>query len=93
MPDVNKKSSHIPEFAGDIESFTGSLIVDTGLREVQSIVPGLAQAQTAGASSATATLQTLVPGTTLKAKLEVWESDGTTASEEAASVSWMALGR
>jgi hypothetical protein len=32
------KSSHIPELAGAIETITGEIVVDTGLRDIQTFV-------------------------------------------------------
>ena len=37
-----KKSTHLSEVAGDIETVTGELIVDTGLRDIQSMTVSFA---------------------------------------------------
>ena len=87
------KSTHIPEYAGDIVDVTGSLIVDTGLREVQSFSVSLAQQASATEAIADGVLGDIEPGGTQKLTLEVFAADGATPGAAAAKVSWMALGK
>ena len=87
------KSTHIPEYAGDIAEVTGSLIVDTGLREVQSFSATLATQSTATEASVDATLGEIEPGGTQKLTLETWAADGATPGVNPVKVAWMALGK
>ena len=45
------KSTHIPEYSGDIVEVTGSLTVETELRDVQSLSVSLAQGSTAASAT------------------------------------------
>lgn len=89
---VAPKNSHLPEVAGGIATVTGSLIVDTGLRKLQSAVATLGADSTATDSIVTMTLETLVPGGTQKINIKVWAVDGTTAGVTATPVHWLAVG-
>lgn len=86
------RSTHLPAVAGGIETVTGTLVIDTGLREVQAIAHGLAQDAVATAASTSVTLAAAVGGR-VKATLKVWKADGATAGDTAAKVSWIALGK
>ena len=85
----NPKSTHIPETAGAIETVTGSLVVDTGLRNVQSFAVTLASIPNANAASVAGTLADDKRTLTLL----VVKADGVTAGSVAASVAWTALGK
>lgn len=86
------KSTHIPEYAGDVEEVTGTLIVDTELREVQSFSATLAQDSTATEASVSAVLGDIVPGGTQKLTLQTWAADGVTPGVNPVKVAWMAVG-
>ena len=87
-------STHIPQFSGTTSAVGsgGTLIVDTGLRNLQSFSCSLAQDAGANASSVSWELVTQVAGTTRKVTLKTWKANGATAGSVAASVSWLALG-
>lgn len=87
------RSTHIPEYAGDVVWVTGSLVVDTGLREVQSFSASLATQATATEAIVDAVLGEIIPGGTQKLTLEVFAVDGVTPGAAAVKVSWMALGK
>lgn len=87
------KSTHIPEYAGDVVEVTGSLIVDTGLREVQAFSATLAAQSSATEAIVDAVLGAIEPGGTQKLTLEVFAVDGTTPGASAVKVAWMALGK
>jgi len=89
------QSKHLPETSGAIETVpaaSGTLTIDTGLRDMMSFSCSLAQ--DAGAAVAGVSWETIaqVPGGTQKVTLKTWEDDGTTAGSAAALVSWIALG-
>jgi len=86
------KSPHIPEVAGAIATVTGTLLVDTGLREIQSFSVSLAQATGTATAVVTAVVQAVAAGQTAKLLLQAWEDDTTTASSAAAQVAWLAIG-
>ena len=88
----NPRNSHLPEMAGDIVAVTGDLVVDTGLRKLQSFSATLAQTSTATESIVDAVLQELEAGGTYKLKLEVFAPDGVTPGASAANVAWTAIG-
>jgi hypothetical protein len=90
---VAPKSSHLPEVAGAIETFTGLLEVDTGLREVQSFTATLAQASAVASAQVTGILLDVVAGQTQKVRLQVWQSDLATQSVTSAKVAWLAFGK
>lgn len=89
----NPKSTHLPELAGAIDMVTGSLIVDTGLRNVQSFAVTLAQAPTATDASVAGLLAEPTPGGHQKLTLIVVAADGVTPGVTATKVSWTALGK
>ena len=87
-------STHIPQMSGGItEAFTGTLIVDTGLRDLQSFTCSLAQDAVANASSVSWELVTQAAGTTRKVTIKAWKADGATAASVSAISSWNALGK
>lgn len=87
------KSTHIPEYAGDVVEVTESLIVDTGLREVQSFSVTLASQSSATEAIVNGVLGPIIPGGTQKLTLEVFAQDGATPGASAVNVAWMALGK
>jgi len=89
------QSTHIPEFSGNVETVpaAGSLVIDTGLKEVQAITAALAEDSVATAAAVSVTLAARTAGGTVKATLNTWAADGATAGSTAAQVSWMALGK
>ena len=88
-----KRSNHLPEVAGAIETVTGSLIVETGLRNVQSFTVSLAQTPTATETVVAGILGEVLPGSDQKMTLKVMHADGTTPSASPAKVSWTAIGK
>jgi hypothetical protein len=87
------KSTHIPEYAGDVVEVTGSLVVDTGLREVQAFSATLAAQASATEAIVDAVLGDVVPGGSQSMTLEVFAVDGVTPGAAAVKVAWMALGK
>jgi hypothetical protein len=87
------KSTHIPEYAGEVVEVTESLIVDTGLREVQSFAVTLASQASATEAIVNGVLGPIIPGGTQKLTLEVFAQDGATPGASAVNVAWMALGK
>jgi hypothetical protein len=91
MPDP--MSTHLPEVSGGITAaFTGTVIVDTGLRDLQSFTCTLAQDAVANASSLSWELVTQVAGNTRKVTIKSWKADGATAGSVSAIASWLAIG-
>ncbi|UCF48286.1 MAG: hypothetical protein JSU89_14140 [Myxococcales bacterium] len=90
---VAPKSTHLPEVSGATELVTGSLIVDTGLRDLQTVVATLAAVAVATEATVSVTLEDLVPGATRKIKLQVWNADGATPGASEVAVNWLALGK
>jgi hypothetical protein len=90
---VAPNSPHIPEVAGEIVAVTGTLLVDTGLREIQTFSATLAQTSIAGAASVSVLPQAVSDGGHQKLLLQVWAADGATPSAVAANVAWLALGK
>jgi len=88
------KSTHLPEVAGDIVLVpsTGVLVVDTGLRSVQSFQVTLAQAAVADAASVAGVLSDPAGGST-KLTINVVKADGVTLGSVVAKVAWVALGK
>lgn len=86
-------STHLPEVAGNVETVTGSLVVDTGLRSVRTFGANLNQSAAAASAFANAVLTPATAGATAKLTLEVRQADvAATLSVTAASVSWFAIG-
>lgn len=88
----NPRNSHLPEMAGDIVAVTAELLVDTGLRKVQTFGATLAQESSATEAIVDAVLQPIQPGGTQKLLLQVWAVDGVTPGAAAANVAWSAMG-
>ena len=90
------QSTHLPHVSGDIVTVpaaTGTLVVNTGLRNVQAITATLRQdAGTNAAADVSISVADAVAGR-VKATIKVWKADGTTAASVAAKVSWIALGK
>jgi len=89
------QSKHLPETSGGIVTVpaaTGTLVIDTGLRDMMSFACSLAQDASADVAGVSWETIAQVPGGTQKVTLKTWEDDGTTAGSAAASVSWIALG-
>ena len=89
------KSTHLPEVAGDIVLVpsTGTLIVSTDLRNVQTFGVTLAQAPVADAASVAGVLSEPTPGDGTKITLKVVKADGVTAASVVAKVAWFAIGK
>lgn len=87
-------STHLSQVAGAIETVpsSGTLIVDTGLRNLQSLVCTLAQNAVSTAATTSWEEVTQAAGTTKKVTLKTWDEDGVTAGTTAAKVSWIAVG-
>lgn len=91
-------STHIPHFAGGVESVTDTLTVDTGLRDVQAVSATLAADVLANEEAhVTVSRVAQVEGEPGNAKiiLKVWKG-GTasgTVGDTAVNVEWMALGK
>lgn len=90
---TDARSTHLPEVSGDVVEVTGSLIVDTGLREVQSFSVALGTQSTATDAIVDGVLGPIVPGGTQKLTLEVFAVDGVTPGVTAVNVAWMAFGK
>lgn len=90
---TDARSTHLPEVSGDVVAVTGSLIVDTRLREVQSFSVALAQQASATEAIVDAVLGEIEPGGTQKLTIEVFAADGATPGAAAANVAWMAFGK
>ena len=86
-------STHLPEVSGEVVAVTGTLLVDTGLRKIQSFSATLAQTPTVDAANATAVPQDIEAGQTQKLLLQVWEDDLVTPAAVAANVAWAAFGQ
>ncbi len=89
-------STHVPRLAGRTETVpaaTGTLIVDTGLRDLQTLVCSLAEDSVGTAATTSWELVTQTAGATRKVTLKTWDEDGSTAGSTAALVSWVALGK
>lgn len=89
-------STHMPHFAGGVESVTGTLTVDTGIRgPLQAAVATLATDEAANEEChVTVERAPIVGGQNAKITLKVWKG-GTasgTAGDSAVNVEWMALG-
>lgn len=85
-------SPHIPGVAGAQVSVTGTLVVDTGLRNVRTHGANLGQAAVAASSYANSVLTQGVAGKPATLSVQVREDDGTTISSAVAIVSWWAIG-
>lgn len=90
---VDVKSTHLPEVSGGIAAVTGSLIIDTQLRNVQSFSVSLAQAASATEAIVTAVLSDPEVGAAQKLTLQVWAVDGVTPGAAAVDVAWTAIGK
>jgi len=89
-------STHLPNVSGTtstVPAATGTLIVDTGVRDLQTFVCTLAQDAVANASSVSYALVAQAAGTTRKVTIKAWKSDGATAASVVALVSWIAIGK
>lgn len=92
MPDP--LSTHMPNVSGGTTAaFTGTLIVDTGVRDLQSFTCTLAQDAVANASSLSYALVAQAAGTTRKVTIKAWKADGATAASVTAIASWLAIGK
>jgi hypothetical protein len=86
-------STHLPHVSGATATVTGTLIVDTGLRDLQHFVCSLAQDAGANASSVSFALVAQTAGRNRSVTLKVWKANGATAGSVAALVSWIAIGK
>lgn len=89
------KSTHIPEFAGDVVTVpaAGTLVVQTQLRNIQSAVATLAEDSVATAAAVSVEIGDPPEGGNQEITLKTWAADGATAGSTAAKVAWMALGK
>jgi len=90
------KSTHIPEMSGGIETVpaaTGTLIIDTRLRDLQTFTATLGEDAVGTAASVSWEPIAQLAGGTQKVTLKTWAADGATAGSTAALVSWLALGK
>lgn len=89
------KSTHIPEFAGDEVTVptAGSLVVDSGIREIQSATATLSQDAVANAASVSIEVGDAPAGGNHPLTIKTWKADGATAGSVTAKVMWMALGK
>ena len=90
---MSNKSTHLPEVSGGIESVTGTLTVETGLRSLQSAVATLGEDAVATEASVSVTPIDPPAGGTYKLTLSVWNADGATPGASATKVNWMAFGK
>ncbi len=87
-------STHLPHVSGAIVTVPsgGSLIVDTGLRNLQTFVCSLAEDADAAVAGVSWERVTQIDGTQ-KVTIKTWEDDGTTTGSGAHLISWLALGK
>jgi hypothetical protein len=90
---TDARSTHIPEVSGDVVAVTGSLVIDTQLREVQSFSVTLASQASATEAIVNGVLGDIAPGGTQKLTLEVFAADGATPGASAVNVAWLAVGK
>lgn len=94
---TGKKSPHTPLFAGGIESVTGSLEVDTGLRDIQTATVSMINTITADEEGIPSWKKTGGPGVdgrkTAHITIYVWKhgANSGVAGDSAVDVSWIAL--
>jgi hypothetical protein len=96
MNTATNRSQHLVGVSGGIEAVTGTLTVDTGLKDVQSIVATqLTDAAANEEGIVTVTLVEPSDGGNYKATLKVWKHGTASgdAGDSAVDVSWMAFGR
>jgi hypothetical protein len=88
-------STHLPEVSGNIEVVpaTGTLIVDTGLRNVQAFGVTLAQPAVADAATVAGVIGDPLPGGNQKLTITTVKADGVTLGSVAAKISWFAIGK
>jgi len=90
---MDPKSTHLPETSGAIEIVTGSLIVETNLRNLQSFVAVFAQPLVAAEEAILGwELLPQAPGTPARAKLYTYTAAGV-AGTNPVKVSWIAIGK
>ena len=89
------KSTHIPGLAGDVALVpdSGSLEVQTELRNIQSATATLAEDAVATAASVSVEIGDPPEGGNQKLTIKTWAADGATAGSTAAKVAWTALGK
>jgi len=88
------KSTHIPGMAGDVVTVpnSGSVVVETELRKIQSATATLAEDAVATAASVSVEFGDPPEGGNQKLTIKTWAADGATAGSTAAKVSWIAMG-
>lgn len=86
------KNTHLPEVSGGVALVTGNLIVDTGLRNLQTVVATLGAVAVATEATVSVVPEAIVPGATAKVKLYVWNADGATPGASEVAVRWLAIG-
>jgi hypothetical protein len=90
---TDARSTHIPEVAGGVVAVTGSLVIDTQLREVQSFAVSLATQASATEAIVNGVLGEIVAGSSQKLTIEVFAADGATPGASAVNVAWSAFGK
>jgi hypothetical protein len=85
-------SSHIPGVSYGVELVTGTAIVDTGLLNLKSVVATLGAVAVATEATVSVVPEALVPGSTQKIKIYVWNADGATPGVSEVAVRWAAFG-
>lgn len=87
---TDARSTHMPGWSGGIAEVTGSLIVDTQLRDVQFFSVTLAEAASATEAIVNGVLGDPEVGGHQKLTLQVFAVDGATPGASAVKVSWAA---
>lgn len=90
---TDARSTHLPEVAGGVVEVTGSLVIDTQLREVQTFSVTLATQASATEAIVDGVLGEIVAGGNQKMTLEVFAADGATPGASAVNVAWLAVGK
>ena len=91
-------STHIPEFAGATEEVTGELVVDTGLREIQSLTVTIKAQNLVPDEEQFVTWYRLnevesgAPAGEVVIRVEKGGVNSGTLGDSVISVSWMAMG-
>ncbi len=89
-------SKHLPEVAGGTVAVTGSLVVDTGLRDLQSFSATIQGVVVLNEESlVTYELVDQIPGTTRQVTIRVYKAGPIghgSVGDSAMNVTWMAIG-
>ena len=94
---LNPRSRHMPEFAGNIESVTGELVVESGLREIQTVTLNIVTSNfVANEESKVSWYQDETIAERRGAfiiRVEKGGSNDGVVGDSPVQISWMALGR